>query len=357
MLIVTALCTALASWIGSLHGGNQATNYAKSKNLAAEGISAYNSGVQQLTTDMGLWNDITDMQLEFLFVQDNGDDEKVEETAYILLYKIQDNLSDDMAARIDWNLDLSDAEYSDPVETISTWLNQDNAMVSPFSNEEFIDSYFETANEAVRFKSKSAMAFSFPMVILLVFTVLELNFYSNSPFYSSSPYFLTGAFIFGLFLCGDGAYEIRQSVYLKRKEADQEYKLQLLNRELSEQQKYQNAVVAQEENLRRMRHDYRHPLTVLKAYAEQKDGDGFLKYIDNLLLVTHPTEVLTSYCSNMPLNAVISYYSALAEKQDVDVDIEVSLPDTLSLDFEKELRVIIGNLLENANEIIRRIEK
>ena len=357
MLGVTALCTAWASWIGSLHGGNQATNYAKSKNLAAEGISAYNSGVQQLTTDMGLWNDITDMQLEFLFVQDNGDDEKVEETAYILLYKIQDNLSDDMAARIDWNLDLSDAEYSDPVETISTWLNQDNAMVSPFSNEEFIDSYFETANEAVRFKSKSAMTFSFPMVILLVFTVLELNFYSNSPFYSSSPYFLTGAFIFGLFLCGDGAYEIRQSVYLKRKEADQEYELQLLNRELSEQQKYQNAVVAQEENLRRMRHDYRHPLTVLKAYAEQKDGDGFLKYIDNLLLVTHPTKVLTSYCSNMPLNAVISYYSALAEKQDVDVDIEVSLPDTLSLDFEKELSVIIGNLLENANEIIRRIEK
>ena len=111
---------------------------------------------------------------------------------------------------------------------------------------------------------------------------------------------MTGAFIFGLFLCGDGAYEIRQSVYLKRKEADQEYELQLLNRELSEQQKYQNAVVAQEENLRRMRHDYRHPLTVLKAYAEQKDGDGFLKYIDNLLLVTHPTEVLTSYCSNIP---------------------------------------------------------
>lgn len=29
MLGVTALLTAWASWIGSLHGGNQATNYAK----------------------------------------------------------------------------------------------------------------------------------------------------------------------------------------------------------------------------------------------------------------------------------------------------------------------------------------
>ncbi|MGN0364031.1 MAG: hypothetical protein ACI4ET_14485 [Bilifractor sp.] len=36
MLGVTAVTTAWASWIGSLHGGNQATNYAKSNNLASE---------------------------------------------------------------------------------------------------------------------------------------------------------------------------------------------------------------------------------------------------------------------------------------------------------------------------------
>ena len=36
---ITALLTAWATWIGSLHGGNQATNYTKSNNLAAEGNS------------------------------------------------------------------------------------------------------------------------------------------------------------------------------------------------------------------------------------------------------------------------------------------------------------------------------
>ena len=37
---VTALATAWASWIGSLHGGNMSTNYTKSNNLAADGTPA-----------------------------------------------------------------------------------------------------------------------------------------------------------------------------------------------------------------------------------------------------------------------------------------------------------------------------
>ena len=36
---ITALATAWASWIGSLHGGNQSTNYTTSNNLSAEGNS------------------------------------------------------------------------------------------------------------------------------------------------------------------------------------------------------------------------------------------------------------------------------------------------------------------------------
>ena len=52
MLGVTALLTAWASWIGSLHGGNQATNYATSNNLASEGNSEYNAGVQQMNDFM-----------------------------------------------------------------------------------------------------------------------------------------------------------------------------------------------------------------------------------------------------------------------------------------------------------------
>ncbi|MCR4640504.1 MAG: hypothetical protein K5697_00560, partial [Lachnospiraceae bacterium] len=53
---ITALLTAWASWIGSLHGGNQATNYTKSNNLASEGNSEYNAGMQMYLSDLMAWN-------------------------------------------------------------------------------------------------------------------------------------------------------------------------------------------------------------------------------------------------------------------------------------------------------------
>ena len=56
---ITALTSAWASWIGSLHGGNQATNYTTSNNLAAEGNSMFNEASQNLMQDMMLWNEIS----------------------------------------------------------------------------------------------------------------------------------------------------------------------------------------------------------------------------------------------------------------------------------------------------------
>lgn len=59
------------------NGGNQATNYAKSNNLASEGNSEYNAAVQNLSFDENLWNEISDMQPEFVFAQENGDEAEI----------------------------------------------------------------------------------------------------------------------------------------------------------------------------------------------------------------------------------------------------------------------------------------
>ena len=60
---ITALTSAWASWIGSLHGGNQATNYTTSNNLAAEGNSMFNEASQNLMQDMMLWNEISSTRI------------------------------------------------------------------------------------------------------------------------------------------------------------------------------------------------------------------------------------------------------------------------------------------------------
>ncbi len=54
LLGITALLTAWATWIGSLHGGNQATNYTKSNNIAADGNARWNQAAQELSEDMAL---------------------------------------------------------------------------------------------------------------------------------------------------------------------------------------------------------------------------------------------------------------------------------------------------------------
>lgn len=147
MLGVTALFTAWGSWIGSLHGGNQATSYTTSNNLASEGNSEYNAGVQQMNQDMLLWNDISDMQMEISFAQNNGDDVTVEKICYQLFYKLDENLTERMAGAIGWNYTMSEAEYSDPMGTVLEWMESDEAYTSPFFDEEYVAGYFETAND------------------------------------------------------------------------------------------------------------------------------------------------------------------------------------------------------------------
>lgn len=144
LLGATALFTAWASWIGSLHGGNQATNYATSNNLASEGNSEYNAGVQQMNQDMILWNDISSLQIEIIFAQNNKDDAELAKLCNKLYYKLNENVTETMAAKIDWDAANNN---DDPQTAILAWLQKENSMTSPFFDESYVDSYFIKANE------------------------------------------------------------------------------------------------------------------------------------------------------------------------------------------------------------------
>ncbi len=145
MLGITALLTAWASWISSLHGGNQSTNYTTSNNLASEGNSEYNAGVQQMNQNMMLWNDISDMQMEILFAQNADDQLTVEKTCYQLFYKLDENLSEDMGNAVGWS--ISEDDYDNPTATILDWMDTPESMTSPFFDQAYVDTYFEKAND------------------------------------------------------------------------------------------------------------------------------------------------------------------------------------------------------------------
>jgi len=144
LLGVTALLTAWATWIGALHGGEQATSYTTSNNLASEGNSEYNAAMQNVMQDMLLWSDVSDMQIDLLVAESAGDADTYGQVASKMFYKLNDNLGADMAAAIGWE----DAYASmDPAEAVGDWMTKEEALVSPFTDQAYVDSYFVTANE------------------------------------------------------------------------------------------------------------------------------------------------------------------------------------------------------------------
>ncbi len=123
---ITALLTAWATWIGSLHGGNQATNYTKSNNLASEGNSEYNAGMQLYLSDIMAWNTMMDYSFDQELAQLEGDEAEVELIDQKLQGYIESNASEYLMYGIQ---------------------NMTEEMSSPFEVEGVTDSYFTKANE------------------------------------------------------------------------------------------------------------------------------------------------------------------------------------------------------------------
>lgn len=125
---ITALLTAWATWIGSLHGGNQSTNYTKSNNLASEGNAAYNAAMQLYLSDMMTWNTALDYQLDATVARMNGN----EAEAQIYTNKTEVLLKQNCSSIL-----------------LDAITKMDEGMTSPFEVEGVTESYFVEANDLV----------------------------------------------------------------------------------------------------------------------------------------------------------------------------------------------------------------
>ena len=133
---ITALLTAWATWIGSLHGGNQATNYTKSNNLAAEGNAMYNAAMQQYLSDMTTWNTAIDYQMDAQVARMNGKEEEAQ------LYEAK------MEALF---AQLNSSDNKIMFDAISKMTDN---MISPFEVEGTVEKYFEESNKLLKESQK-----------------------------------------------------------------------------------------------------------------------------------------------------------------------------------------------------------
>lgn len=121
-----------------------------------------------------------------------------------------------------------------------------------------------------------------------------------------------------------------------------ERKNQLLDVEKIEYHTLQERIEA----TRRTRHDLRHHVLVMSDYLENGEYDSLKTYFEQFKK-SIPEMGDFLFCDNRPVNRLVFFFATQARDNDIDFQVNLSLPSELSIP-ESDLSVLLGNLLENA---------
>ena len=127
LLGVTTLLSAWASWIGHLHGGLQSINFTKSNNMASQGTSEYNMGMQLYHADYMTWNTAKDYYYELEQAKIDGNQAKID----LINEKIKS---------------FEEQNASEILREGFKWMEENNED-NPFKMPGITEKYFETAQK------------------------------------------------------------------------------------------------------------------------------------------------------------------------------------------------------------------
>lgn len=198
--------------------------------------------------------------------------------------------------------------------------------------------------EGLWYQNQWARRLFLPMAILTLSAVFEVINYSLRLTNVLSSIFQIGTVIFMLMTGVIGGLFIRDALLLKQQLA---FEVNLMQTQVEEQKKHHQMLLQNVKTVREQRHDLRHQLTVIRSYSEKGDNRQLIDYLDTLIAKI-PSEQKMLYCENMAVNAVVSYYAAIAEEKGIACSIRLVVPEHLEQIADNNLCVIFGNLFENA---------
>ena len=206
----------------------------------------------------------------------------------------------------------------------------------------------------IRKKNRPAIAMFLAILVLAVAAVLELLNYYFVFTERNSILFQNGLQLFCLIILVFGCVEVRRNMELRYRNLELAHDIEMLEQSVEIQKERGRVLTAYESEIRRQRHDLRHHLRYLRQLLQDgkdKEAAAYIESLDQAI----PAGTVTRYCENSMVNAVISYYAALAHSDQIRMEVSVRIPAVNPHISDAHLCVILGNLLENAEEACRRM--
>ncbi len=117
---------------------------------------------------------------------------------------------------------------------------------------------------------------------------------------------------------------------------------------------YYKGIQQEQKQVRKLRHDMRNHMVTLQGFISQGKIESASGYITEL---THSPALQSTlrFCENETANVVLASKSAEMEREGLEADFSVALPENLKINGP-ELAALIGNALDNAIEAARDAE-
>ena len=132
-------------------------------------------------------------------------------------------------------------------------------------------------------------------------------------------------------------------------------KNQRLNTQIEMQKSYYKNVSENIYNTRKMRHNLKNHILVIKTFLEENDIAKLHDYIENYAKEL-PSFSEMIFCENEAVNVLLSYYVNIASQKGITVNvINFNLPKNIHIS-SPDLCVILGNLFTNAIEACEKVQ-
>ncbi len=131
--------------------------------------------------------------------------------------------------------------------------------------------------------------------------------------------------------------------------------LKMLEYQTEQSEKHLGEVRSIHTEMRGYKHDFHHHLQTLKGYMQSGEYERANAYIDELDRKLQSVDTLLK-TGNVSLDAILSAKIAQAKNDNITVTVKANVPDKLTI-TDVELSIIVGNLLDNAIEACKTVEK